>query len=190
MDEPVVSFGAEMVNGGRNVALPVEGERFVAYAVDIASRFALSMVIDRSERPWVRWLQCWRREGAAWVLASASPDPVGSGVLGARVGVGEPTLVRVGSGALLLRSGRWPWSGQYGCWKDFQASGDVATVVIDDRPVRHVEVPWHGRVIVGWHAPQRIDGIGPGFGLSAGPSRRSPTVQGLSGTGRTIGPAD
>lgn len=133
MDESVLSFGAEMVNGGRDVAAPVEEERFVAYAVDIASRFALSMVIDRSERPWARWLQCWRREGAAWVLASSSPEPVGSGVLGARVGVGEPSLVRVGSGALLLRSGRWPWSGEYGCWKDFQASGDVATVVIDDR---------------------------------------------------------
>jgi len=152
---------------------------WLTYAVDIASRFALSLVMDRSGRPWVRWLQYWQREGDAWVFAGASPEPVGTEVLGARIGIGEPKLVRVGAGAVLLRSGRWPWSGQYGCWNAFQASGDVARVVIHDRPQRQVEVPWHGRVIVGWHAPQRVTHIGPGFGLTAGPGRRRPTVQGI-----------
>jgi len=184
----VRAFGAEMVTGERAVGAPVADERLVAYAVDIAGEVALSGVIDRRERPWVRWLQVWQRRGCTWAFAGAAQDLVGSDVLAARIDTGKPRLVRKDAGSLLLQSGRWPWSGRYGCWQTFRASGDLTEVVIEDRPLRHVEVHWHGRVVVGWLAQQRVTRIGPGFGLSAGPSRSRPIVTGVAGTGGRITP--
>lgn len=45
------------------------------------------------------------------------------------------------------RAGRWPWSGRWISYATVLASAEVQAVTIADR---RLDVPWHGRVVVGW----------------------------------------
>lgn len=190
MREDLVAFGLAMLNGERRTRPPTPHESLVAYAVDVADHVAVSIIVERSHPRWIKWQQFWRRDGVAWHPAGRSSFPADSMVLRDRRTTGEPTLTHKASAAahLLIHSGRWPWSGRYLSWRELEAAGDVRHVVVAGESTRQVEVPWHGQVIVVWPTAQRIERLGPGFGVSAGPSRRSPRMTGRTGSGRSVEP--
>lgn len=134
--------------------------RHVAMAVDVADDIAVTMFVRRSVGFNAVETHVLARHGGEWFMLGGGggsaaddaleyrPAELPPGLRGAP-SVDPRVLALEGAGGILDGRARRPWPSR-GRWINYgtvRVNADVARIEVNDR---HVTVPWHGRVVVGW----------------------------------------
>lgn len=134
--------------------------RYVPMAVFVSDDIAITMFARRSVGCNVEETHVLARRGNEWTMLGGGGGPLDDDALDHRPAVlpsrpsahpeaNAPVVRTEGGGGVLDSKARrlWPRRGRWINYRVVRVNAEVSHLVVDGR---HIEVPWHGRCVVGW----------------------------------------